>query len=299
MVTMSFWYRIAPLLLLAACHPGSPARTAPRLVDIGRRQLHIHCFGEGAPVVVFDAGLGDDGEIWSQVQPEVGRATRTCVYDRAGTGSSSAAPRPHTSRQMVEELHALLRQAAIPGPYVLVGHSLGGLNVRLFASTHKTEVAGLVLVDATTEDQDTRYWALLPVDTLHAFQTGLRDNREGVDYGAFRSSMAELRNAQRSLGDMPLAVLTRGIESPPPPGVSAELDARMASVWREMQSELPRLSSNSVHLIAENSHHYLQWEAPRLVVGAILEVVAAARARRRLDASALSPLARLPRAAAP
>lgn len=296
---MSIWYRIALLVPLAACHSESPPRTAPRLVDIGGRVLHMHCVGEGEPVVVFDAGLGDDGETWSQVQPEVGRATRACVYDRAGTGSSSAAPRSHTSRQMVEELYTLLRQAEIPAPYVLVGHSLGGLNIRLFASAHRAEVGGMVLVDATTEDQDTRYWALLPADTLRAFQTSLRDNREGVDYGAFRASMAELRDVNRSLGELPLVVLTRGKESPPPPGISTVLDEQMAGVWREMQSELPRLSSNSVHIIAENSQHYIHWEASRLVVAAVLEVVAAARTHRHLDASVLSPLARLPREVAP
>jgi pimeloyl-ACP methyl ester carboxylesterase len=272
---------------------------AGSVVDVGGRSLHIHCVGQGAPVVVLDAGLGDDGSTWSQVQPEVARITRTCVYDRAGTGYSSAAPRPHTSRQMVEELHALLQRAAVPGPYVLVGHSLGGLNVRLYASAHEAEAVGLVLVDATTEDQDTRFWGLLPSDTLRAFQAGLRDNREGLDYEAFLASMADLRGVERSLGDTPLVVLTHGKEESPPPGVSAEVAAKMARAWREMQSELPRLSSNSVHVIAENSQHYIHWDASRLVVAAVREAVGAARTHAHLDASVLSPLARLPREAAP
>jgi pimeloyl-ACP methyl ester carboxylesterase len=296
---MSFWHRIALLLSLTACQATSPPRVAGSVVDVGGRSLHIHCVGEGAPVVVFDAGLGDDGSTWSQIQPEVGRITRACVYDRAGTGSSSAAPRPHTSRQMVEELHALLGRAGVAGPYVLVGHSLGGLNVRLYASAHAAEVVGMVLIDATTEDQDTRFWGLLPSETLRAFQTGLRDNREGLDYEAFRASMADLRGSKRSLGDMPLVVLTHGKEDSPPPGVSADIAAKMARVWREMQSELPRLSSNSMHVIAENSHHYIQWEASRLVVAAVREVVRVARTHAHLDANVLSPLSRLPRETAP
>jgi pimeloyl-ACP methyl ester carboxylesterase len=269
------------------------------LVDIGGRSLHIHCVGEGTPVVVFDAGLGDDGSTWSRVQPAVGRITRACVYDRAGTGYSSTAPRPHPSRQMVEELHALLGRAGIAGPYVLVGHSLGGLNVRLYASEHPTEVAGVVLVDATTEDQDTRSWGLLPSDTLRAFQIGLRDNREGLDYETYRASMADLRAARRSLGDVPLIVLTHGKEDPPTPGVPPEVAEKMTRAWREMQSELPRLSSNSVHVVAENSQHYIHWDASRLVIAAVREVVAAVRTHARLDASPLSPLARLPREDAP
>jgi hypothetical protein len=111
--------------------------------------------------------------------------------------------------------------------------------------------------------------------------------------------MAQLRGAKRPLGDMPLVVLTRGKESTPPPGVSPELDARMAGVWREMQSELASCSSNSVHVIAENSQHYIQWKASRLVIAAIREVVRAARTSTRLDGSALAPIARLPRETAP
>src|SRR3954471_23726028 len=108
---MSSWYRLALLLPLVACHAANPPPLAGSVVDVGGRSLHIHCIGDGAPVVVLDAGLGNDGSTWSQVQPEVGRFTRACVYDRAGTGRSGAAPRPHTSRQMVEELHALLGRA--------------------------------------------------------------------------------------------------------------------------------------------------------------------------------------------
>jgi pimeloyl-ACP methyl ester carboxylesterase len=259
------------------------------LVDVGGLSLHIHCVGAGSPVVVLDAGLGDDGSAWGQVQPEIGRFTRACVHDRAGTGYSSAAPRPHTTRQMVGELHALLQRAGLAGPYVLVGHSLGGLNARLYARQYPGEVVGMVLVDAAMEGQDARLWSLIPGEELRAFQAALRDHPEGLDFDSFRAGMADVRGAK--LGDMPLVVLTRGKEPPAPPAITAEVHARMAQVWREMQSELPGLSSNSAHVIAENSGHYVQRDAPRLVVAAVHEVVGAVRSHSRVDATRLSSIA--------
>jgi len=307
---MSFWCRIGLPITLTACQGASvppptaaatpatpatraatPAAVTDELVDVGGLSLHIRCVGDATPVVVLDAGLGDDGGVWSQVQPELGRFARACAYDRAGTGSSSAAPRPHTSRQMVRELHTLLGRAGIAGPYVLVGHSLGGLNVRFYASEHQGEVVGMVLIDATTEEQDARFWSLIPEEAMRGFRTSLTDHPEGLDFDAFRASMAEVRDSKRSLGDMPLVVLTHGREGPPPPGVSAGLSAQMARVWREMQSELPRLSSNSVHVTAENSGHYIHRDAPRLVVAAVQEVVRAVRTRARVDKSTMSALA--------
>lgn len=307
---MSFWYRIGLPITLAACHGASvppppsaaspatstatPAAVTDELVDVGGLSLHIRCVGEGSPVVVLDSGLGDDGGVWNQVQPELGGITRACAYDRAGTGSSSAAPRPHTSRQMVRELHALLGRAGIAGPYVLAGHSLGGLNVRLYASEHPGEVVGMVLIDATTEEQDTRFWSLIPEEAMRGFRASLSGHPEGLDFDAFRTSMAEVRDSKRSLGDMPLIVLARGKEGAPPPGGSAELSAQMARVWHEMQSELPRLSSNSMHVTAENSGHYIHKDAPRLVVAAVQEVLRAVQTHGRVDASTISTLAREP-----
>lgn len=307
---MSPWYRIVLPITLTACQGAGVAPTTPsttpttsaasptavtdELVDVGGLSLHLRCVGEGNPVVVLDSGLGDDGAVWNEVQPELGRLTRTCSYDRAGTGSSSAAPRPHTSRQMVGELHALLGRAGIAAPYVLAGHSLGGLNVRLYASEHPSEVAGMVLIDAATEEQDTRFWSLIPEEAMRGFRASLSDHPEGLDFDAFRASMAAVRDSNRSLGGMPLIVLTRGKEGAPPPGGSADLGAQMARAWREMQAELPRLSSNSAHVTAENSGHYIHKDAPRLVIAAVQAVLTAARTRGQVDASTLSALAHEP-----
>ncbi|NTU81141.1 MAG: alpha/beta hydrolase [Chloroflexales bacterium] len=104
----------------------------------------------------MDAGANDFSLFWARVQPEVVRIARVCVYDRAGLGWSEPSPHERTSPTMVRELHTLLERAGEPGPYVLVGHSLGGLNMRLFAQQHPAEVVGLVLVDAAHEEQDLR-----------------------------------------------------------------------------------------------------------------------------------------------
>jgi|LGOV01.1.fsa_nt_gb pimeloyl-ACP methyl ester carboxylesterase len=139
----------------------SPAHPYPppgRLVDVGGYHLHINCSGEGKPTVVIDSGLGDFSLGWSLVQPEVAKFTRVCTYDRAGYGWSDSGPKPRTSQQIVKELHTLLANAGIEKPYVLVGQSGGGLNLRLYASQYPGEVVGMVLVDPAHEEQ----WSRLP-----------------------------------------------------------------------------------------------------------------------------------------
>jgi pimeloyl-ACP methyl ester carboxylesterase len=118
-----------------------------QMVDVGGHQLHICATGRGSPTVVLDSGFPGSSLSWTYVQPEVTRFTRACSYDRAGLGWSDAGPMPRTTRQIVEELHALLRNAQVKGPYVLVGHSFGTFTVRLYASTYPDEVAGIVLLD--------------------------------------------------------------------------------------------------------------------------------------------------------
>jgi pimeloyl-ACP methyl ester carboxylesterase len=126
------------------------------LVDVGGYRLHIDCQGTGSPTVVMEAGLGDPSLVWALVQPQIAPLTRVCIYDRAGLGWSDSSPKPRTADIMVEELHILLKNAAIQGPYVLVGHSTGGMLARLYAHTYPAEVVGMVLVDAQHEDQFAR-----------------------------------------------------------------------------------------------------------------------------------------------
>jgi pimeloyl-ACP methyl ester carboxylesterase len=123
-----------------------------QLVDIGGRRLHLWCTGAGFPVVILEVGGTGNVLQWSRVQPDVAKTTRVCSNDRAGFGWSDLGPNPRSAAQIVGELHTLLQAAHVPGPYVLTGHSIGGLFVRLFASIYPTDVAGIILVDATHED---------------------------------------------------------------------------------------------------------------------------------------------------
>src|SRR3990170_1939497 len=127
-----------------------------QLVDAGGYKLHINCTGQGSPTVILAAGSLEYSLFWALVQPEVARFTRVCSYDRAGYGWSEPSPHPRTANTMVKELHTLLVNAGIEGPYVLVGHSLSGMLVRVYANNYPDEVVGMVLVDSFHEEQFTR-----------------------------------------------------------------------------------------------------------------------------------------------
>lgn len=157
---------IAATAVHAAGADDTEARDAPytkaeQLVDVDHgRRLNLYCVGEGSPTVVFDAGLGGNTGSWDTVQPAVAQKTRTCAYDRAGLGFSDPATRPGTSANIVDDLQRLLSAAGIEPPYILVGHSYGGLNVRLYAYEHPAEVVGMVLVDPSHEDDESRAWQI-------------------------------------------------------------------------------------------------------------------------------------------
>jgi pimeloyl-ACP methyl ester carboxylesterase len=130
-----------------------------QLVDVGGYRLHLHCIGTakpGSPTVILEAGAGMASPSWAWVQSAVGATTRVCAYDRAGYGWSDLGPTPRDAQQVTHELHTLLKRAAIASPYVLVGHSVGGMYVRVYTAQYPDEVAGLVLVDSSHPDQLTR-----------------------------------------------------------------------------------------------------------------------------------------------
>jgi pimeloyl-ACP methyl ester carboxylesterase len=142
----------------------APVTVGPgRLVDVGGgRSLFLHCVGSGSPTVVLEAGFGADSFSWQDVQPDVGRGTRTCAYDRAGTGNSVAPPGVRDARDEIADLRRLLRAARIQPPYVLVGHSYGGMLARVFAHLYPSETAGLVLIDTMGRDGRRRQLAIWP-----------------------------------------------------------------------------------------------------------------------------------------
>jgi pimeloyl-ACP methyl ester carboxylesterase len=135
-----------------------------RLVDAGGYRLHLYCLGTGSPAVVFESGFGMSLNAWALVQPAVAELTRACSYDRPGYGWSDKPPDPRTGSRAAEDLHRALANAGVPGPYILVGHSMGGGQVRLFASRYATEVAGLVIVASGHEDWRTRNPSAPPED---------------------------------------------------------------------------------------------------------------------------------------
>ena len=125
-----------------------------QLVDVGGYHMHLYCIGQGSPTVVLDSGMGDNWLVWRKTQPQIASFAYVCSYDRAGLGWSDPSPQPRSSRVMAQELHTLLHKAGVPGPYVLAGHSLGGYNVRMYASLYPTDVLGVVLVDSAHPDFD-------------------------------------------------------------------------------------------------------------------------------------------------
>lgn len=144
-------------------NPDTPQQRQPhRLIDVGGYRLHLYCTGHGGPTVILDAGLGDSSLIWNDIQNEVDNDTRVCSFDRAGLGLSDPSPEPRTSIQFAAELHTLLDRSGEEGPFVLVGHSLGGYNMQLFATLYPEMVQSILLVDASHGNQVAAFSAILP-----------------------------------------------------------------------------------------------------------------------------------------
>jgi pimeloyl-ACP methyl ester carboxylesterase len=238
------------------------------LVDVGGHQLYINCAGKGSPTVVLESGLDSASEAWNLVQPGVAEFTQVCGYDRAGLGQSEAGPKPRTSQQIADDLSRLLSNAGVRGPYVLVGHSFGGMNVRLYAAQHPQEVAGVVLVDSLHPDSLSRLREVLGETVWGEIAGQINENDEGVD---LIQSSAQV-GAAGTLGSIPLVVLTAGRRIAAP-FTSPHLAARLEQVWLELQDDSTGLSSNSTQIIAQRSGHCIQCDEPQLVVDAIRQVV--------------------------
>jgi pimeloyl-ACP methyl ester carboxylesterase len=267
-----------------------------QLVDVGGYRLHINCTGSGSPTVVIVAGAGDWSTTWAGVvQPEVAKMTRVCTYDRGGLGWSEAAPPPHDAAQFARELHTLLQNANVPGPYVMVGHSLGGFIVRVFAHDYASEVPGVVLIDSMNPKQVTPSLSrnLARVYSLEALLTRFGIARLIVKLPALSSDIPPSEAAYFPLYIRPQSLLASANEFKGLPASAAEaaavtsfddrplivLTARLndSPGWPAWQTELLQLSSNSQHLFAENSGHNLQLDEPEAAVAAIGKMVEMAR----------------------
>ncbi len=280
------------------------------LVDIGGgRRMYLECRGTGSPTVVFEAGSGNAADMWSEngaaywsesnpgasgisVLPAVAQLTRVCAYDRPNTNLAFDEPSrsdpvqvPRTLDALVADLHALLSAAEVPGPYVLVGHSMGGMAARLFASTYPDEVAGFVSVDAAYESYYEAYEQLLRSEQ---YQSPMGE----IDVLGAAARMNEARIAQ-PLHRMPMVVFEHSRDRarfPNPFGLPPDypIDA-LEAAFQAAQDDLASLVPGTEHVIADESEHYIQLAQPELVIEAIDAVVEAVRrGETRLGPSALA-----------
>jgi pimeloyl-ACP methyl ester carboxylesterase len=275
-------------------------RTYPppgEMVNVNGHLMHINCMGEGGPTVILEAANLGMSAHWVRVQQQLAQTTRVCAYDRAGMGWSEAGPEPRDAKQISSELHTLLKSADTEAPYVLVGHSYGGLYTRMYAARYPKQVAGVVLVDSSHPEQFTRseegramyeqnrrMGAFIPWLTrlgvirltnfypahpdlpaqqraqIEAFNSSTQQLATTVEeFSATPQTNSQVRSTQ-SLGDKPLAVVSAGQQSPD---------------WLEMQDELAALSPNSIHRVVEGATHesLLYDKGDSQVTSAVIEQV--------------------------
>jgi pimeloyl-ACP methyl ester carboxylesterase len=261
----------------------------------GGRKVYLECHGSGSPTVIFESGLRSRSDIWSWsvegdgtgVLPRVTPFTRACTYDRPGTlahfpyvSRSDPVPMPRSTGEAAAELHELLGTAGVPGPYVLVGASTGGLIAREYASFYPAEVSGLVLVDAISEameglmkpGQFARY-------NLYYLQSPSPDAAQYEDLEAidFYRSFAEMKVRRRSPRRLPTVVLSADYGFGTPAGVSRRFAGIVNRTWKQSQRYLAALRPRTKRVIAYGSGHQIHVNEPGLVARYVLGMVARVR----------------------
>ncbi len=280
-----------------------------QLLDVDGHQMHILCAGEGSPTVILEAAGGHFSTTWALIQPQVAQGTRVCAYDRAGYGWSESRSEARDAKQIAAELHNLLIAAEIKPPFVMVGHSVGGIYIREYNAQYPGEVVGMVLVDSTHPDNWTRQGesieALQMMASVSAglariglmrvfigaqnfglpaeYNAALKANMSTSQYWDTQradtvSMLTSLEQVSSSgdLGDMPLAVLA-AVDYPEGKGRDTEL---------ALQNELAALSTNSIYTLIDGAHHITLVTDPlyaSLVGNTILQVVEAVRANVPLN----------------
>ena len=297
---------LACAALFAAAGQAAVSEDFAGLVDIGGgRKMYLECRGTGSPTVVLVAGLRGSAEDWNiakgsgpTVFAEVAKFTRVCAYDRPGTpvgekpSRSDPVRQPTTAGDAVADLHALLSAAKMAGPYVLVGHSYGGLIVRLYASTYPDDVSGLVLVDALSEGLRDAETPAQWVTQRKLMEGEIRDSLvqypdlERIDRSfdqvraapPLRPRPAVVLSADRAVGPQVPSMIAAGVlPADVPPDFGYITDAAQ----KQAQERLARLVPNAKHVTRTNSGHEIHKEQPQLVIDSIREVVEAVRSGSR------------------
>lgn len=280
------------------------------MLDVEGRRMHLHCEGVGSPTVILEAGQDVRGSLsWYPVQAELSATTRVCSYDRAGILWSEPGPSPRTSASVARELALLLETARESGPFVLVGHSMGGIHIRNFADLDRSAVVGLVFVDSSHPEQEERLPAemsggppalvrgivkilngvglfrfvdLGPTtsmpDSVNRILARFRPSSNVGSWAEFETSPESLASARDSpgFGDLPIVVLTAGAK---PSYASQELFDRTHAVMVELHQDLALLSTAGVHRVVPDASHYIQEDRPDVVIEAVTWVVEEARKR--------------------
>ena len=265
-----------------------------KYISLETNKLHLHCVGAGSPIVVFDSGIGGSHMDWINVQSRVGKFTQACSYDRSGYGWSEMGIKPRTSKRIVNELTEILKMAKKEPPYILVGHSFGGLNMQLFARTNPKDVIGLVLIDSIHTEQYKRFEDAgieIPMMNTTRFLLGSKDQvtqgmpeeYKDIAYELVRSDKAlssmfnELRNMHVStqeistaakMPNIPITVITHGKQVWDNP-----MFKNMEEIWLALQTQLSKSTSKGKLLIADHSGHHIHLEQPELVLNEIKSIL--------------------------
>ncbi len=283
------------IVSLAGCSSGGRG-PVEKMVDVGTHRLHAVVAGKGLPAVVVDGGIGALSDEYRPLQERLAANTTVITYDRAGYGRSEAGPLPRDSETEAGELRAMLHKMDVALPYVLVGHSLGGLNMEVYTHLYPEEVAGMVLLDPpplawllgegfpellTLARQMTDEWQKTADRGLDAGD--VRARREAVFFQMLASEHREMLGAGARLasnittfGPLPLIVVASGV---PNPQFGADSEAYQ-SFWIEQSRVLAGKSSRGQLILAEDSTHRLHVEAADLVVEHILSIVEGAKEKR-------------------
>jgi pimeloyl-ACP methyl ester carboxylesterase len=264
-------------------------------VDIGKgRKLYLECRGHGSPTVILESSYHDSSQPWSlsdgfppAVLPGVAEFSKICAYDRAGTLLYTDPPRitdrsspvrmPRTAQDVISDLHALLGAAQVPGPYILVGHSLGGLFTRLYAQTHPDQVAGLVFIDAFPAELPALFRAHWP-EYRQLIDKPLPQFAKDPDFEEIDvdASIAQIERAP-ALRRIPSVVLTKTQPFAQPPSSAGFPFADLERIWPMAAQGLVDLEPDTPHILATGSDHYIQVHQPDLVIQSIRLVIERAK----------------------